>query len=151
MGTSRVVNLQRMDHVGITVEDLDAAIAFFTALGLELSGTGSVEGRDVDRVVGLEGVASDIAMLQTPDGQVRIELSHFASPPLRAGDPEALVNTPGLRHLCFAVDDLDAALAELRPHGAELVGEVVSYGSSYQLCYLRGPDGIIVELAEKIG
>jgi catechol 2,3-dioxygenase-like lactoylglutathione lyase family enzyme len=145
------MNLLRMDHVGITVADLDGAIAFFTTLGLELQGTGSVEGRDVDRIVGLEGVVSDIAMLRTPDGHVTIELSRFASPPLQAGDPEALVNTPGLRHLCFAVDDLDAAVGGLQAHGAELVGEVVSFGNSYKLCYLRGPDGIIVELAEKIG
>jgi catechol 2,3-dioxygenase-like lactoylglutathione lyase family enzyme len=143
------MRLLRMDHVGITVADLDATIAFFTALGLELKGTGRVEGRAADRILGLEGTVSDIAMLQTPDGRVSIELSQFQSPPLRPGDPRALVDTAGLRHLCFAVDDLDAALAALRPHGAAPVGEVVAYGG-YKCCYLRGPEGILVELAEQL-
>lgn len=140
-----------MDHVGVTVSDLDAGIAFFTALGLELQGTWTVEGRDVDRIVALEDVVSDCAMLTTQDGNVRIELSRFRSPGLAAGDPDALVNTTGLRHLCFAVDDLDAARAALQPHGAKLVGEVVTFRDSYKLCYLRGPDGMIVELAEATG
>jgi len=141
-----------MDHVGIVVDDLAAATAFFVALGLELQGeTMTVEGRPVDRIVGLEGVRSDVAMMQTPDGTRRLELIKFQSPPTRGGDPHAPANTPGLRHLAFAVDDIDAVLARLRAHGAELVGEVVSYGNSYRLCYLRGPEGIIVELAEEIG
>ncbi len=140
-----------MDHVSIVVADLAAAIEFFEALGLELDGEGSVEGSEVDRIVGVEGVRSDLAFVQTPDGHGRIELVKFNSPPLQGGDPEAPVNTPGLSHLCFAVDDLDATLARLRAKGAELVGEVVSYGNSYKLCYVRGPEGVIVELAEKIG
>jgi catechol 2,3-dioxygenase-like lactoylglutathione lyase family enzyme len=140
-----------MDHVSIVVEDLAAAIAFFEALGLELGNEGSVEGSEVDRIVGLEGVRSDLAFVKTPDGHGQIELVKFNSPPLRAGDPDAPVNTPGLSHLCFAVDDLDAVLPGVQAKGAELVGEVVTYGNSYKLCYVRGPEGVIVELAEKIG
>lgn len=140
-----------MDHVGIVVEDLDAAIEFFVALGLEPQGDGTVGGDLVDRIVGLEGVSSRYAMLRTPDGEGRIELITFRSPPLRDGNPAAPANTTGLRHLAFEVDDVDAALATARAHGAELVGEVVSYGNAYRFCYLRGPEGIIVELAEPIG
>lgn len=139
-----------MDHVSVVVEELAAAIEFFEALGLELDGEGSVEGSEVDRIVGLEEVRSDLAFVQTPDGHGRIELVKFNSPPLQGGDPEAPVNTPGLSHLCFAVDDLDATLARLQAKGGELVGEVVSYGNSYKLCYVRGPEGVIVELAEKM-
>lgn len=139
-----------MDHVSIVVADLAAAIEFFEALGLELDGEGSVEGSEVDRIVGLEGVRSDLAFVQTPDGHGRIELVKFKSPPLQGGDPTAPVNTPGLSHLCFAVDDLHATLSRLQARGGELVGEVVSYGNSYKLCYVRGPEGVIVELAEKM-
>jgi catechol 2,3-dioxygenase-like lactoylglutathione lyase family enzyme len=138
-----------MDHVGIVVDDLAAAKAFFVALGLEPRGEGSVEGSEVDRIVGLDGVRSELAFLQTPDGHSRVELVKFHSPPLRAGDPPAPANTPGLSHLTFAVDDVDAAIASLQSHGAELVGEVVNY-SGYRLCYIRGPEGIILELAESI-
>jgi catechol 2,3-dioxygenase-like lactoylglutathione lyase family enzyme len=145
------MTVRRMDHVGIVVDDLATAIAFFVALGLELQGEGSVEGDWVDRVVGLEGVRSDIAMLETPDGQSRIELSRFRSPPGPAADPQAPPNAPGLRHVTFEVDDVDATVAALRTHGAELVGEIEDYENIYRLCYLRGPAGIIVELAEKIG
>lgn len=140
-----------MDHVSIVVDDLAGAIEFFEALGLELDGEGSVEGSEVDRIVGLEGVRSDLAFVQTPDGHSRIELVKFNSPPTRAGDPEAPVNTLGLSHLCFAVDDLDGALAEVQARGAGLVGEVVRYGDGYKLCYIRGPGGVICELAEKLG
>jgi catechol 2,3-dioxygenase-like lactoylglutathione lyase family enzyme len=143
--------IQRMDHVGIVVGDLPAAVEFFLALGLELEGEGSVEGDWVDRVIGLDGVRSEIAMLATPDGRSKVELSRFHSPPTPAGDPEAPPNAPGIRHITFAVDDLDATLARLRPHGAELVGEIETYGDVYRLCYLRGPEGIIVELAERLG
>jgi catechol 2,3-dioxygenase-like lactoylglutathione lyase family enzyme len=142
--------IERMDHISIVVEDLPAAIEFFEALGLELGNEGSVEGSEVDRIVGLEGVRSDLAFLKTPDGHGQIELVKFNSPPLEAGDPGAPANTAGLRHLCFAVDDLDAALARVQAKGAELVGEVVTYGSSYKLCYVRGPAGVILELAEKL-
>lgn len=143
--------VQRMDHVGVVVEDLAAATAFFLELGLELQGEGSVEGAWVDRVIGLEGVRADIAMLETPDGHGRLELSKFHAPSSRAGEGHAPANTPGIRHLSFAVDDLDAILAGLRDRGAELVGEVERYGGIYRLCYVRGPEGIIVELAERIG
>jgi len=145
------MTVHRMDHVGVIVEDLAAAIAFFAALGLEEAGAGTVEGRAVDRIVGLEGVVSDFAFMQTPDGNGRLELIRFRSPALEDGDPRAPANTPGLRHLAFAVDDIHAALERLQDHGGELVGEVVNYGDSYWLCYVRGPEGIIVELAEKIG
>jgi catechol 2,3-dioxygenase-like lactoylglutathione lyase family enzyme len=145
------MTIERMDHVSIVVEDLQAAIEFFEALGLELGDEGSVEGSEVDRIVGLEGVRSDLAFVKTPDGHGQIELVKFNSPPLQGGDPDAPANTPGLRHLCFAVDDLDAVLTSSQAEGAELVGEVVAYGNSYKLCYIRGPEGIIVELAEKIG
>jgi catechol 2,3-dioxygenase-like lactoylglutathione lyase family enzyme len=145
------MTIERMDHVSIVVEDLAEAIAFFEALGLELGDEGSVEGSEVDRIVGLEGVRSDLAFVQTPDGHGRIELVKFNSPPTQGGDPTAPANTPGLRHLCFAVDDLDSALTGAQAKGGELISEVVSYGNSYRLCYLRGPEGVIVELAEKIG
>jgi len=142
------MTVQRMDHVGIVVDDLAAAKAFFVALGLEPQGEGSVEGREVGRIVGLEGVRSELAFLQTPDGHSRVELVKFHSPPLQDGDPHAPANTPGLSHLTFAVDDVDATIASLQSHGGELVGEVVDY-SGYRLCYIRGPEGIILELAEK--
>jgi catechol 2,3-dioxygenase-like lactoylglutathione lyase family enzyme len=140
-----------MDHVGIVVDDLAAAIAFFVELGLELQGEGSVGGDWVDRVVGLEGVRAEIAMLQTPDGHGRVELAKFHAPLGEGGDRHAPANTPGIRHLSFAVDDIDAAVAGLRARGAELVGEVERYKDIYRLCYVRGPEGIIVELAERIG
>ncbi len=143
--------IQRMDHVGVVVDDLDAAKAFFVELGLNVQGEWTSEGDWVDRVVGLEGVQADCAMLETPDGHGRLELAKFHAPSGPGGDPHAPSNTPGIRHLTFAVDDLDAVLASLRGHGAELVGEVERYGDIYRLCYVRGPEGIIVELAEKIG
>lgn len=141
----------RMDHVGVVVEDLSAAIAFFAELGLVLRGERSVEGRWVDRVVGLTGVRADIALLETPDGTGRLELTTFHSPPDRGGGRYAPANTPGLRHVAFAVDDIDAVVAGLRARGAELVGELERYEDSYRLCFVRGPEGIIVELAEPIG
>jgi catechol 2,3-dioxygenase-like lactoylglutathione lyase family enzyme len=139
-----------MDHVGIVVDDLAAATAFFVELGLKLQGEGAVEGGWVDRVVGLEGVRAEIAMLETPDGHGRVELAKFHAPSGPGGDRHAPANTPGIRHVTFAVDDLDAVIAGLRAHGAELVGEVERYKDIYRLCYVRGPEGIIVELAEKI-
>jgi catechol 2,3-dioxygenase-like lactoylglutathione lyase family enzyme len=142
------MTVQRMDHVGVVVDDLSEATAFFAALGLERLGGGTVEGDRVDRIVGLEGVRSDFAMLGTPDGHGRLELIEFRTPASPDGDRDAPANVPGLRHLCFAVDDVDAAVARLQPRGGELVGELVRYGNSFRLCYLRGPAGIIVELAE---
>ena len=140
-----------MDHVGIVVDDLAAATAFFVKLGLKLQGEGRVEGGWVDRVVGLEGVRAEIAMMETPDGHGRVELAKFQTPSGPGADLTAPANAPGIRHLAFKVDDLDAVLAGLRARGVELVGEAERVGDSYWLCYVRGPEGIIVELAEKIG
>jgi len=140
-----------MDHVGIVVDDLAAATEFFVELGLVLQGEGSVEGGWVDRIVGLEGVRADIAMMETPDGNGRLELLKFHSPSSPGGDRRAPANTPGIRHVTFAVEDIDAVVARLRARGAELVGELERYEHSYRLCYVRGPEGIIIELAEKIG
>jgi len=149
--SSIFVTIQRMEHVGVVVEDLAAASAFFLELGLELQGEATVEGGWVDRVVGLDGVRAQIAMLQTPDGHGRVELTCFQAPPARGGDPQAPANAPGLRHLSFAVEELDALLGRLRARGFELVGELERYQDRYRLCYVRGPEGIIVELAERIG
>ncbi len=140
-----------MDHLGIVVDDLAAAIGFFAELGLVLQGEGTVEGGWVDRVVGLEGVRADIAMLETPDGTGRIELSQFHSPTSRGDDGHAPANTRGFRHVAFVVDDIEALVARLRARGTEIVGTVERYEDSYLLCYVRGPEGIIVELAEEIG
>jgi catechol 2,3-dioxygenase-like lactoylglutathione lyase family enzyme len=144
------MTVERMDHVGIVVDDLEAAKAFFVELGLEVQAEWPAEGEWVGRIIGLEGVQVDAAMLQTPDGNGRVELAKFRAPPSPQGDRDAPANAPGLRHLSFEVDDLDAALARLRDHGAELVGEVERYEDVYRLCYIRGPEGIIVELAERI-
>jgi catechol 2,3-dioxygenase-like lactoylglutathione lyase family enzyme len=145
------MTIQRMDHVGIVVEDLAAAIEFFAGLGLERQSGGEVEGELVDRIVGLEGVRSELVMLVTRDGQTKLELVKFHSPSSPEGDPHVPAHAPGIRHLAFVVDDVDAAVAGLRKRGTELVGELVSYGNSYRLCYVRGPEGLIVELAEPIG
>ena len=145
------MTIQRMDHVGIVVDDLAAATAFFVGLGLKLKDEGPVEGRWVDRVVGLEGVRAEIAIVETPDGHGRLELTEFHAPSGRGGDRHAPANTPGIRHVAFAVDDIDAVVASLRAGGAELIGDVERYENSYRLCYIRGPEGIIVELAEQIG
>jgi catechol 2,3-dioxygenase-like lactoylglutathione lyase family enzyme len=140
-----------MEHVGIVVEDLAAATEFFVELGLVPQGETSVEGHWVDRIVGLEGVRAEIAMLQSPDGHGRIELAKFHSPSSRVEDRQAPANAPGIRHIAFAVEGIDAVVAGLRARGAELVGEVERYEDRYRLCYVRGPEGIIVELAEEIG
>jgi catechol 2,3-dioxygenase-like lactoylglutathione lyase family enzyme len=145
------MTIQRMDHVGIVVDDLAAATAFFVELGLEPRGEGRVEGGWVDRVVALEGVRAEIAMLETPDGHGRVELAKFHAPSGPGGERHAPANAPGIRHVAFAVDDVDAVVAGLRARGAELVGEVERYEDRYRLCYVRGPEGIIVELAERIG
>ncbi len=150
LATLEQMTIERMDHVGIVVDDLAAAVEFFVELGLEQQGEGSVGGAWVDRIVGLEGVRAELAMMETPDGHSRLELVKFHAPSGRDGDAQAPANTPGIRHLTFAVDDLDAALAGLRSHGAELVGAVERYKDIYRLCYIRGPAGIIIELAEKL-
>jgi catechol 2,3-dioxygenase-like lactoylglutathione lyase family enzyme len=144
------MTIQRMDNVGIVVDDLKAATAFFVELGLELEGEATVEGQWVDRVVGLDGVRCDIAMLRTPDGHGRLELSKFHTPPATTAQPNAPVNTLGYLRVMFAVDDIDAVVASLRAHGTELVGEVVQYEDKYRLCYVRGPEGILVALAEQL-
>ncbi|MHC6595116.1 VOC family protein [Arthrobacter sp. C152] len=143
--------IQRMDHVGVVVTDMAAATAFFVELGLRPVGSGQVEGAWVDRIIGVEGVRSEIAMLETPDGRSRLELSSFHAPATPDGDPQAPANVPGLRHVCFAVDDVEDTLARLKAHGAELVGSVERYADVFKLCYVRGPEGIIVELAEELG
>jgi catechol 2,3-dioxygenase-like lactoylglutathione lyase family enzyme len=143
--------IQRMEHVGIVVADLAAAIGFFVELGLEVQGETPVEGAWVDRIVGLDGVRTQIAILQTPDGHGRIELAQFQSPASPSGDRHAPSNAPGIRHILFAVEDIDDVVARLQARGAELVGEVGRYEDLYRLCYIRGPEGIIIELAEKIG
>jgi len=145
------MTVRRMDNVGIVLDDLAAAIAFFVELGLELEGETTVEGRWVDRTVGLDGVKCDIAMMRTPDGHGRLELSKFHAPPVirRTPDP-APVNALGYLRVMFAVDDIDEVLARLQAHGAELIGEVVQYEDSYRLCYVRGPEGILVALAEQL-
>lgn len=142
--------LRRIDHIGIVVDDLPAAIGFFRELGLTLQGEGTVEGDWVDRVVALTDVRSQIAMLDAPDGG-RIELVGFDSPGLAPADPEPPSNAPGMRHISFEVDDLDDTLERLRGRGAELVGTIEQYSDVYRLCYVRGPAGMIVELAQKLG
>jgi catechol 2,3-dioxygenase-like lactoylglutathione lyase family enzyme len=140
-----------MDHVSVVVDDLPTAIDFFTALGMTLEGQAPVEGSVVDRLCGLEGIRADIAMMRTPDGHGRVELTKYQSPALVAAEPAvAPPNTLGLRQVMFAVDDLNDAVARLRARGSELVGEVVQYGDEYRLAYLRGPAGIIVALAEEL-
>jgi catechol 2,3-dioxygenase-like lactoylglutathione lyase family enzyme len=145
------MTIQRMDHVGIVVDDLAAATGFFVELGLEVLGTGPVQGRWVDRIVGLDGVRAEIAMLRTPDGHGRLELTKFHTPSTRGGNRRTPANTPGIRHIAFAVEDIDGVVAGLRARGVELVGELESYEDAYRLCYVRGPEGIIIELAERIG
>ena len=146
------VTIQRMDNVAIVVDDLDAAVAFFTELGMELEGKGQVEGVFADRTVGLDGVRSDIAMMRTPDGHSKLELTAYLTPPaIGAVLENPPPNTLGLHRVMFAVDDIKDTVARLQAHGAELLGEVAQYESMYLLCYLRGPSGIIVALAEQIG
>lgn len=140
----------RMDHVSVIVDDLEAATAFFIELGMEREGDASVEGLWVDRVNGIDDVRVDIRMMRTPDGQGRLELTQFRNPAV-GGPKDAPPNTLGLRSVMFAVDDVDEMVSRLRPHGAELVGEIVEYDDVYRLCYLRGPAGIIVALAQELG
>ena len=146
------MTLQRMDNVLIVVDDLEAAKAFFAELGMELEAEETNEGPWVDQVVGLTDVRSDIAMMRTPDGHGRVELTRFHTPPAVRPDPErAPANTLGIRRIMFSVDDLDDVLARLRGHGAEIIGELAQYEDSYRLCFMRGPEGIIIGLAEQLG
>ena len=146
------MTIQRMDNVAIVVDDLDAAIEFFTELGLELEGRAEIEGLFADQTVGLDGVRSDIAMMRTPDGHSKLELTKYHTPAASKADPQdPPPNTLGLHRVMFAVDDIDDTIARLRIHGAELLGEVAQYENVFRLCYLRGPAGIIVALAEQIG
>ena len=145
------MTIKRMDNVLIVVDDLEAVTAFFVELGMELEGKALVEGVSVDRVVGLDGVRADIVMLRTPDGHGRVELTRFHTPSAIRSEPQnAPANTLGIRRIMFAVDDIDDVVARLRGHGAELVGEVTPYEDKYRLCYMRGPAGIIVALAEEL-
>jgi catechol 2,3-dioxygenase-like lactoylglutathione lyase family enzyme len=146
------MTIKRMDNVLIVVEDLQAATAFFAELGMELEGETQVEGLWVDRTVGLDGVRADITMMRTPDGHGRVELSKFHTPPAVRAEPEnAPSNALGMRRIMFTVDDIDDVVARLRSHGAELVGEIAQYRDLYRLCFVRGPEGIIVGLAEQLG
>ena len=146
------MTIQRMDNVGIVVDDLDAVVEFFVELGMEIEGKALVEGRWVERVIGIDDVRQDVAMLRTPDGHGRIELAKFHTPPAVRAEPEdAPANALGIRRIMFAVEDIDDVVARLRSHGGELVGEMAQYEDSYRLCFLRGPEGIIVGLAEELG
>ena len=146
------MTLERMDNVLIVVEDLEAAKAFFVELGMELEGEMPLEGRWVDLVVGLENVRCEIAVMRTPDGHGRVELTRFHAPAaVRAEPKNAPVNTLGIRRIMFAVDNIEDVAARLRARGAELVGEVAQYQNMYRLCYIRGPEGIIIALAEQLG
>ena len=146
------MTLLRMDNVLIVVDDLEAVIAFFVELGMELEGKGPVEGRWAERVIGLDDVRQDIAMLRTPDGHGRVELAKFHEPKAINPEPkDAPANTLGIRRIMFAVDDIEDVIARLVTHGAELVGTLEQYENIYRLCYVRGPEGIIVGLAEQLG
>lgn len=145
------MKIQRMDHVGINVDDLAAAKAFFLDVGLEVLGEDELEGEWLDQIVGLHGVHTALVMMGAPDGQANIELVKFYSP---AGDKDIqrpLANTHGIRHIAFVVDDIEAVVAKLKKRGTELFSEIQTYEDSYKLCYIRGPEGIILELAEQIG
>jgi catechol 2,3-dioxygenase-like lactoylglutathione lyase family enzyme len=145
------MTVPRLDNILIVVDDIKAVIAFFAELGLEMEGEATVEGQQVDRLLGLDGVRSHIASMRTPDGLVRIELDKFHTPAAVRAEPEdAPVNALGIRRIMFTVDDIEDVLARLRAHGAEPIGEVVQYQDSYRLCYVRGPEGIMVALAESL-
>jgi catechol 2,3-dioxygenase-like lactoylglutathione lyase family enzyme len=148
---NRQMALQRMDNVGVVVEDLPATIEFFRELGLELEGRAMVEGEWAGRVTGLGDQRVEIAMMRTPDGHGRLELSRFLAPRVVADHRNAPVNALGYLRVMFAVDDLDETLARLRKRGAQLVGDVVQYEESYRLCYIRGPEGLLIGLAEQLG
>ena len=144
------MTVHRMDHAGVVVEDLPAAIAFFVALGLELEGEATVEGEWVDQLIGLDGVRADLAFLRTPDGHGRVEVSTFLTPVATSPAPRAPVNTPGIPRLTFVVDAVDDVVERLRGHGAELVGEVAQYEDIYRYAYIRGPAGVIIGLVQDL-
>ena len=145
------MTIRRMDNVGIVFNDLADAVAFFVELGLELEGETTVEGPSVDRLVGLDDVRCDIALMRTPDGHSRVELMKFQRPTAVSAEPKnAPANTLGIRRIMFAVDDIEDVVARLRAHGAQLVGELVQYEDKYRLCYVRGPEGILIALAEQL-
>lgn len=144
------MSVKRMDNVGIVVEDLDAAIEFFTELGLELEGRAPIEGEWADGVTGLRGQRVEIAMMRTPDGHSRLELSRFLAPAVVADHRTAPVNSLGYLRVMFTVEDIDDTLDRLRKRGAQLVGDVVQYENVYRLCYIRGPEGILIGLAEEL-
>ena len=144
------MTLTRMDNVGIVVQDLDAAIEFFSELGMELEGRAPIEGDWADGVTGLRGMRVEIAMMRTPDGHGRLELSRFLAPPVVADHRRAPVNALGYLRVMFAVTDLDATLARLAKHGATVIDKVVQYQDVYRLCYIRGPEGILIGLAEEL-
>ena len=145
------MTVKRMDNVGIVVESLDAAISFFAELGLKLEGRATIEGDWAERVTGLGDQRVEIAMMRTPDGHSRLELSRFLRPPVVADHRNAPVNALGYLRVMFTVEDIDDTLARLRKRGAQLVGEVVQYEDAYRLCYIRGPEGLLIGLAEKLG
>lgn len=145
------MTIKRMDNVGIVVEDLDAAIAFFTELGLALEGRAPIEGDWADGVTGLSNMRVEIAMLRTPDGHGRVELSKFHAPPVAADHRTAPVNALGYLRVMFTVEDIDDTLARIAKRGAQVVGEVVQYENAYRLCYVRGPEGILIGLAQELG
>jgi catechol 2,3-dioxygenase-like lactoylglutathione lyase family enzyme len=145
------MTILRMDHVVVVVDDLADAVAFFVELGMELEGEAPIEGPWADRVNGIDGIRVDIAMMRTPDGHSRLELTTFRAPQVLGAGMVYPPNTLGLRSVMFTVDDIDAAVAGLRARGAELIGEIAQYEQSYRLCYVRGPAGIIVALAEPLG
>lgn len=145
------MTVKRLDNIGIVVEDLDAAVDFFTELGLELEGRAPISGEWAEGVTGLCDMRVEIAMMRTPDGHSRLEISRFLSPPVVADHRKAPVNSLGYLRVMFAVEDIDDTLARLGKHGAELVGEVARYGDQYRLCYIRGPEGILIGLAEELG
>lgn len=144
------MTLKRMDNVGIVVESLDEAISFFTELGLQLEGRAAIEGTWAGRITGLGDQKVEIAMMVTPDGHSRLELSRFLTPPVIADHRTAPVNSLGYLRVMFAVEDIDETLSRLQKHGAHLVGEVVQYENMYRLCYIRGPEGILIGLAEEL-
>jgi catechol 2,3-dioxygenase-like lactoylglutathione lyase family enzyme len=145
------MTVKRMDNVGVVVESLDAAISFFTELGLELEGRATIEGEWAGRVTGLGDQHVEVAMMRTPDGRSRLELSRFLEPPVVADHRKAPVNALGYLRAMFTVDDIDDTVARLRKHGAELVGEMVQYQDAYRLCYIRAPDGLLIGLAQELG
>ena len=152
LGYTGDMTIKRLDHVSVVVEDLAAAVDFFTALGMTIEGEAPVEGPWVDRVNNIEGIQVDIVMMRTPDGHGRLELTKFRNPELVELEPAvAPPNTLGLRSVMFTVESVDDTVARLRAHGGELIGEVVQYEDIYRLCYMRGPAGIIVSLAEELG